>query len=256
MTKFVRFILVLVIVGAAVSLGMVTISNARSRQAQDRLMAKERALVEEVTTQMNGKLRRAQIVVNGQEVDADRNVIRTTLLVRDFNYQQQPLPTREVIIPGSKVCVDGIRLIFGPNYPEAYREMRNTNLWLLMRIYAPDQPEDDRFSFWQGWGTDGFTVPASMRVHPAGHVSHFERKLWQNVWNLMRASAETQQKNDFTVTTAEKNAEMSLQDSRRSGFYEVSIGLEGVTISELANVRDRTAMREEWKKYKPLDKKK
>jgi len=256
MTKFVRFILVLVVVGAAVSLGMVTISNARSRQAHDALLAKERALVAEVMGQMKGKLRRAHIVVNGQEVDAERNVVRTRLLVREFTYKQEPLPVREVVIPGSKVSVDGVHLIFGENYPEAYREMRGTNLWLLMRVYAECQSEDERFSFWRGWDSSGFTVPVAMRVRPAGpdaYVSHFERRLWQQVWYLMRASAETQQKNDFAVLTAEKSsslrasAEMRLQDSRHSGFYEVSIGLEGVTISEVANVRDRTAMREEWK---------
>jgi len=265
MPKFVRFIVILLIAGSAVSLGMVIVSNAKSRREQDLRVAKERAWVETVMGNMSGRLCRAQIVINGQNVDADRNILETTLLVRQFTYKQEPLPVREVVVPGGKVCVDGVHLIFGAEYPEEYKEMRGKNLWLLMHVYAPEQKEEDRFSFWTGWTDESFEVPMAMRVHPLGldaHVSYFENKLWQRVWDLMRMPAEAQQRSDFTVMTPEKLPslkaceEMYLQDSRHSGLYEVSVGLEGLTISEIANVRERTAIRDAWKEMKAGKKKK
>src|SRR5207253_2166143 len=71
----------------------------------------------EMFTQAEGQVRRLDMVVESQKVDSRDgrdHVIDSTLLVRQYQStnQSKPLPVVRIVIPGDKVQVDGLKLVF------------------------------------------------------------------------------------------------------------------------------------------------
>ena len=257
MSTFVRFIVLVLILGVVVNLAMVMFSNDRSQRKQSADLIQEREQLGRAIGRMSDKLRHGEMAVEWQKIDAKDKVLQTSLLVRQFamTADEQPkipeeLPAVRVVIPGSQVCIDGMRLEFGENYPAEYQEMRGKKLSLFVHVYSDETPAKDRFTFWPTQNE----VPQLVQVHNlerAPHVTYFETKLWQTVWDLLQSPERAEKYYDLKILTPEKVASLKVcQEVRRGGFYEMNIGIGGVTIRESNNWVNRNALVEEGKKLK------
>ena len=250
MSNFVRFILLLVIVGVVVNLALVIVSNGQSRRLQLKDIAEERELLGNVMRSLTDRLRSAEMAVEWQKADANDKVLQTSLLIRQFmpmkGDQLQPLPTVRVIVSGSRVCIEGVRLEFGNGFPLEFREMRGAKLGFFTSVYAEESTEKDRFTFWQT-----YEVPQAMRVHALesySHVTNFEAKLWQLVWDLVKTPDDAK-KYDLRLFMPDKVPSLkACRDVHKGGFYKIAIGREGVTITESDDRDNRQMMLREGEK--------
>jgi hypothetical protein len=232
MSSFVRFIVLLVIVGVVGSLALVIFSNAQGRRQQVKDIAGEHELLAEHMRRLSEGLRRGEMAVEWQKVDANDKVLQSSLLIRQYMPMKgdrlKAMPTVRVIIPGSRVCIEGIRLEFGSAYPVEFQEMRGTKMSFFTNVYAEETEKKERFTFWEL-----YQVPQGMEVHALefnSHVTNFETKLWQLVWDLVQ-SPDDAKKNDLKVFTPEKVPSMkACREVHKGEFYRIDIGREGVTI--------------------------
>src|SRR4051812_29577332 len=97
------------------NLGIVMLANTRSEHRQAEDMAREQKQFAEVIARYNGQLRRGDIAVEWQKIDATQRVLETSLLVRIYTESstgREALPIVRVTVPGGRVCVDGLQLEF------------------------------------------------------------------------------------------------------------------------------------------------
>ena len=116
MPTFVRFIFTLLLVGVVMNLGIVTVSNVRTRHRQVHDLAEEQHRFGQMIIVVSKQLRRGQMAVEWQRIDANQKVLETSLLLRLFmpraDGSSVALPVVRVIIPGDRVCLDGMQLDF------------------------------------------------------------------------------------------------------------------------------------------------
>jgi hypothetical protein len=183
MAHFVRFIFTIVAAGIVVSLALVMFSDFRGRTRQRRAEAEERRLFEKLIEHNNGRLCRGNIAVEWQKTSAIGEVLQTSVLVRryaiDAEDKQSPLPIKRIILPGARVCVDGLVIKFDALFNEEFKNVRSVRLAYFARVYSEQQPSLERFSFLQEW-----QVPDATLVH-RDHVTHYEERLWQYLWDLI-----------------------------------------------------------------------
>jgi hypothetical protein len=193
MSSFVRFVFVILIVGMVVNLAIVLAANVQSQRHQTRQYQREIAEFKTHLTGIAGHVRRADIVVESQRIDAYGNTLESTLLVRQYastgTSQENPLPVVRIVIPGDQLQAGGVVLefdhLFAPESDE-FAMLRNTQLPLFSRFCgatetpAADQP-DERFTFFQR-----DQVPELVRLQPRIiQAGLFESRLWQYLWTLL-----------------------------------------------------------------------
>jgi hypothetical protein len=227
MHPFVRFIFTLLVVGIITNLVIVMFSNANTHREQIRDLATERQRFDDHVKVINRQMRRGEITVEWQRLDANQKVLESSLLIRQFMPREEgpiALPTIRVIIPGDRVCIDGLKLYFDNLFSEEYEKLRDVTLFNFGKVYADGAPAETRFNF-----LTPYTVPVATQIHTADNnprATYFENKLWQYVWSLI--DSKEPEKRGLTV----KWMDPACKVVRTGALYQISIGLEGITISE------------------------
>jgi hypothetical protein len=247
MSRFLRFIFTLIIAGVLVNLAIVLLANARSHADQDRQKAVERDRFNALTHSLDKQLRRGEMAVEWQRVDANHNVVETSLLLRQFMPHDDnpvPLPTVRVIIPGSRVCIDGLKLYFDPLFNEEYAQLRDTTLFYFAHVYADSVPKNERFTF-----IPLYEVPRATQVHATDKrpvPTYLENRLWQSLWPLIQNPA-VAEKRGLKVTWIDPKCQVV----KNGVLYKITVGLEGVTITEEDEALGRPEREEMLKEMSP-----
>jgi hypothetical protein len=249
MTPFVRFIFLILIGGAALNLAIVMVSNAHTHQRQVEDLADERKQFADLIAIVNNHWRWGEMAVEWQRIDANENVLETSLLVRQFmpvdSGQPIPLPLHRIIIPGDRVCIDGLKLDFDQYFTEDYKELRNSTLFYFGRIYADKAAEKDRFSFLIPYG-----VPQATQVRYSGknpQPTYFESKLWATIWDVIQSPSPA--KRGLTATWLDPLC----QKVKGGAMYKITVGLEGIKIEEDDTGLNRTLRNDMLREGEMLD---
>lgn len=186
MSRFVRFVFLLVLLGVGVNLAIVLLANSRSERQHLASVAEEKQQFNNIIARFNGRQRRGDMAVEWQKIDADHKVLETSLLVRLYTLndqdERQALHDFHVVIPGDKVNIDGMLVAFPDSLPDEYAALRGAKLAYFNHIYADGQSIDDRFSIL----THG-DPPLPTRMNP-DHVTNYETQFWKLAWDLIDAS--------------------------------------------------------------------
>jgi len=244
MQTFVRFIFLLLIAGAALNVGIVIIQDAKTHQAQSRNTVTERERFRKLLKLINGQLRRGEVAVEWQRIDASEKVLESALLIRQFvpteDERPVPLPTVRVIIPGDRLSIDGLRLRFDSLYSEEYKELRGADLFYFRHVYGEGESIAKRFTF-----MTPYRVPQATEIHILDRdprPSYFEGRMWDGLWNLIQ-EPDLAAKRGLTVTPIPPTT-VVVKGGR---LYQITVGLEGVVIEEdtQGHMRDRQDMLDE-----------
>jgi hypothetical protein len=194
MAPFVRFIFTIVIVGMVVNLAIVLLANIQSQRNQVVQYHQETAAFKARITEIEGHVRRADIIVEAQQVDGHDKALDSRLLIRQYastgTSQEEPLPVVSVVIPGDQLQASGVMLEFDHMFAlenDDYAPLRNKQFLLFGRFggvedqRAKSEASDEPFSFFPR-----DEVPALVRINPLTiQPSHFESRLWQYLWTLL-----------------------------------------------------------------------
>jgi hypothetical protein len=232
MNGFVRSIFVLLIGASAIGLGIVLVADMRGERDQAENMRKEKASFGEMVSHYNGHLRRGEIAVEWQKVDASQQVMETSLLVRIYaigeDGSEVPLPVERVVIPHNRVSVDGLMLDFDVIFSDKYPELRNTELVYFDHIYADEQPLDGRFAL-----LEPYKVPRATQIH-SDRVTHYELELWSYLWDTIGGATDipTNGKVVSKEGLTARWTEPATALVENGSVYAISIGRSGVHIEE------------------------
>ncbi len=226
MTPFVRFVLLTIGLGVILNLSMVLYSTMRSSRNQALANKQEEQYFEQVIGRFNDRQRRMDILVQWQRIDARGKVLETSILIRRYLFpdknEERHLPVVRVAIPGDRMTVDGMRLIFSENITQGdVRTLQNKKLAYFDHVYSEEQNRLDRFSF-----QTPYQVPLSSRVHvDRPSPMHYEIRLWSNVWEMIQnpqlaAKRGLQVIRDVPATRVVKNGTL----------YSAYLGNEGISI--------------------------
>jgi len=194
MSSFIRFVFTVIAAGTVLNLLIVLTANARSAQKQATDMAHEKAAFGALLENADQRLRRADMVVESQEVDARGVAVKSTLLLRQYaatgSEQTHAFPVRRVTIPGNKLAIDGLVLRFDDTFAQELPDLqilRNRTLGYFFRVYgeaefAPEKAPDTRFSFLNQWQAPALTRLEPMEPRP----TYYEQKLWPYVWGIVK----------------------------------------------------------------------
>jgi hypothetical protein len=228
MSSFIRFIFFILIAGGVLNLAIVMFANVQTHQKQVQDLAAERERFSRFIALVDNQWRLGEIAVEWQRVGPDENVLETSLLVREFmpvdDGQPIPLPLHRIIIPGDRLCVDGLKLEFKQWFTEDYKELRGATLFYFDHVYAEQTPEKDRFSF-----LTPYSVPQATQIHFTyrnPHPTYFESKLWDTLWDVI------QNPNHEKLGLAVTWLDPAVEKLKRGALYKITVGLEGVKIEE------------------------
>ena len=161
MAAFVRFVFTIMIVGVAVNLAVVLAANSRSQHTRAVQYESQSQQFTKLVGSVDRHVRRADIIVESQRVDARNNVQESTLLLRQYRDvgtgQDHPLPVVRIIISGDMLQAGGLHLKFGSDFVGAggeYQMLANKDI-VLFGLFcgadetAPTNPNmtDERFTF-------------------------------------------------------------------------------------------------------------
>src|SRR5271156_4561541 len=108
MNSFVRFILFLLIAGSGIAFGIVLLADLYGARRKSADMSREKTLFSDVIDRFNGQQRHGAIAVEWQKVDANQQVMESSLLVRIYTTgadgHEVALPIQRVVIPQNRVC--------------------------------------------------------------------------------------------------------------------------------------------------------
>jgi hypothetical protein len=169
MTSFVRFIFAVLIAGILLNLAIVGLANVNSERRRTAELKAEREAFSGLLARLDGRLRRADIGVEWQTLDAGDRVVESSLLVRQYYLtgadDLRPLPIVRVKVPGSRILVDGVLLEFDSLFTSNNANLelfRGKRLAYFNHIYVEDQRPSDQFAF-----LTELEVPPLTRLHPA-----------------------------------------------------------------------------------------
>jgi multidrug efflux pump subunit AcrA (membrane-fusion protein) len=224
-----RTLLAIVVVGGAGTAGWYgyTTYNAKDIEARKQIRAREDA--EQALAQAKSRLtqaeadvasREAELVVKNAEIDKlnanikklelalrylkiDHRVARFTAVDQtkddatgeirsliefvELNDEGHPIDTpRQFSLPGDTVYIDGWVVKFDDKYVEQADLERGTSLLLFKRIFGSGQKPDE------GYPLDEFGS-APHAYARGGKMSDFEKKIWDDFWNIANDSARAKQ---------------------------------------------------------------
>jgi hypothetical protein len=188
MSTFVRFVFFVLIVGIFVNLTIVLLADARSQRREEMNARKDYETFQNSMVRQDKSLRRADIAVEWQRINARNEILETSLLIRRYapleGEQSQPLPVVRVKIPGTRLSVDGIVLDFDAMFGQDSEELRvfqGHKLAYFLHVYGEGQPLPEQFCFVRTG-----EVPELTRIHPKNNLPTVaEMRWWQRVWDLM-----------------------------------------------------------------------
>ncbi|MGN6369944.1 MAG: hypothetical protein ACTHN5_16935 [Phycisphaerae bacterium] len=263
MNSFVRFILVLLVMGSAIAFGIVLWADVHGARNQAADLEREKALFSEVVERYSGKQAHGLIAVEWQKTDGNQQVMESSLLVRLFSLnaegKESPLPIQRVVIPQDRVAVEGLLLNFDYNFSDEYAPLRGKSLTYIHFIHADGAPRGDGLSF-----LVPYKVPRATQMHE-DRATQFEMQLWSYLWDLILVPRDG--RHGLSVTPdpstwpvvepgkAAKAAPMTESDRRfiaarkvsNGGIYSVYVSADGASIVENNDPALFNDMREEMK---------
>lgn len=194
MAPFVRFVFSIILVGMVVNLAIVLLANVHSQRNQGRQYRGDVVAFKNRIDEIEGHVRRADIIVESQQVDGYDKALETGLLIRQYastgSSQEEPLPVVSIVIPGDQLQAGGVMLefdhMFAPDFDD-YVPLRNKQLLFFSRFGGIEDARtmgairDEPFTFFPR-----DDVPPLVRINPlAAQPSQFESQLWQYLWTLL-----------------------------------------------------------------------
>ncbi len=228
MAPFVRFVFLILLAGIALSFGMILFSDVRSQRVQNAAMAAERDRLADIFERYDNRLRKADIAVEWQKVAATGTVMESSLLIRRYAINKEgqlvPMPLRRAVVPGARVCVDGLVISFDSLFTEEFKELRNMHLAYFSHVFADTQPKNERYNFLRPG-----EVPDATQIH-SDRVTHEEMRLWQLVWLFIQDPRRAAKEG---VHVEWKPPACRTLDNGQ--VYTVFVGFEGVTFEPSAD---------------------
>lgn len=250
LTSFVRFIFFVLVAGIVLNLTIVVLANMNSERQREAELQKERDSFERLLTTVNGRLRRAEIGVEWQTIDASENCLETSLLVRQFylteNDDHKPMPIMRVKVPGNRIILDGLLLEFDALFARDHQNLqvfRGKRLAYFDHLYVEGQPDEKRFGL-----LDELRVPELTRINPllAGDArnaffpSIHELQIWNRLWEYIQRPA-VERPPGLLVTPLVS----APREVRRGEVYWAFIGPDGITLERQTLSGLLSAMRAE-----------
>jgi hypothetical protein len=194
MKSFVHFIFAILVVGMVVNLTIVLLANVESQRKQAQKYRDDTVAFKVKISEIEGHVRRADIIVESQQMDGHDNALETRLLVRQYaatgSSQEQPLPVASIAIRGDQLQAGGVMLEFDHMFApenEDYAPLRNKQLLFFGRFGgvenkdARNEAPEEPFTLFPR-----DQVPALIRVRPLSvQPSQFESRLWQYLWTVL-----------------------------------------------------------------------
>lgn len=128
----------------------------------------------------------AKFTAIDQKKDEQTGEVKTRIEFVELNDEGQPIgDTREYVIDGDTVYIDGWVVQFDDKYVEAADLERGTSLLLFKRIFGSGQKPD------QGYPLD---TPGSapLKYARGSQMSDFEKKIWNDFWNIANDPAKAE----------------------------------------------------------------
>jgi hypothetical protein len=194
MTSFVRFIFAILVAGMVVNLLIVLLANVQSQRIQTLQYRQDAAAFKAKVSEIEGHVRRADIIVESQQMDGHDKALESRLLIRQYastgSSQEDPLPVMSLVIVGDQLQAGAVMLEFDHMFApenEDYAPLRNRQILFFDRFRGVG----DERAMGEAAGVP-FTffprneVPALIRIHPlAAQPSLFETQLWQYLWTSL-----------------------------------------------------------------------
>jgi hypothetical protein len=190
MTTFLRFIFAVLAAGTLLNLTIVTLANVTSERHRTAELKAERDEFAGLLDRVDRRLRRADIGVEWQTLDASDVVVESSLLVRQYYLsaadEMKPLPIVRVKVPGSRILVTGLLLefdsLFAPDNTNLH-VFRGKRLAYFDRVYVEGQPADQQFSFLTDLQAPELTrlhpvLPEDRELHKESFASLYEMQMW------------------------------------------------------------------------------
>jgi hypothetical protein len=173
------------------------LANVQSQHNQTLQYQHDSAAFKVKISEIEGHVRRADIIVESQQLDGHDKALESRLLIRQYaatgTSQEEPLPVVSVVIPGDQLQAGGVMLEFDHMFApetEDYAPLRNKQLLFFSR-FGGVEDKRIRSEALSGGGVP-FTsfsrdeVPALVRINPQSeHPSQFESQLWQYLWTIL-----------------------------------------------------------------------
>jgi hypothetical protein len=128
----------------------------------------------------------ARFTAVDQTKDDATGEVSTLIEFVELNDEGQPIDTpRQFRIRGDTVYIDGWVVQFEDKYVEAADLERGTSLLLFKRIFGSGQKPDDGFPLDE-------VGSAPRKYARGGRMSDFEKKIWDDFWNIASDSAKAE----------------------------------------------------------------
>jgi len=168
-------------------------NEVAAKEAQNRLLIAENEKLAADVKKLQTALhylkvdhRVARFTATDQKKDEQTGEVKTRIEFVELNDEGQPMgETREYVIDGDTVYIDGWVVQFDDKYVEEADLERGTSLLLFKRIFGSGQKPD------QGYPLD---TPGSapLKYARGSRMSDFEKKIWDDFWNIANDSAKAE----------------------------------------------------------------
>lgn len=238
MDRFLRFIVLLLVLGVALAVTIVIVSDVRSERVRGVRLAAERRQLGDYLLQTQANLRKMEIIVEQQNLTGEQVALETKLLVFPYRIQleggQVDLPPLRVVIPGRQLIIDGMRLdfpqgILDDGYPG------NLCFPIFGHLYSPKELEGPKGKLEL---TESFLLIPRSQVHPGyrhdgNESTELERALWLRIGEILANKGLAQRKH-VTITPLEPVA----LELRPGLIYTVYLGRDlGLSLEQREDAR-------------------
>lgn len=195
MSPFFKFTFSVTLVACVLAIAIVLLANRHSQRVQARLLAAERERARELFTDQAKKVRRADLVVESQQVSGTGKVIETTVIFRPWistaSEKDIELSLQRVKIPGDTVTIDGQIVNFSRNYLENVDFLASSAIPMFGHLYGEGQKPSP----------ENLLAPSFSGPSPAedpDSVSIYELRIWSSIREAMLDPV-TAEKNGITI---------------------------------------------------------
>lgn len=178
--KTLRLLAGLVALGAGIAATTWFLGNgetARLRAERDRI-EQERVQLKQVVERLTREQRVAEVIVTGQDHDAQGNVTHTQIQFIELDRDGHPLTPRSFCLAGYVLYFDGLVIKFANDLVEAGDPLRGHSIMLFRRIFSDvTAPQDGPLIDADGDVPDIFRITAT--------PSEFEQQIWKRFWSYV-----------------------------------------------------------------------
>ena len=236
MAKFIRTAMVSFVLAGLVLIGYWRLSLDQQAKTIQELRQQQEQLNQQLTARqamierLSRSRRVAHLQITDQKKDLSGGVESTKVLFIELNDRGSELARQSFTIPGDVLFVDALTVKFNPEQVAQGDPLLGHTLILLRRIYSDRMPPKDGFRI----DTPG-AIPPGYACSDAGR---FEKRLWENFWELATDPAKAQ---ELGVRVAQGEA-VYKQPVRIGQSYELVVdAVGGMSLTPLPS-GDRAAL--------------